>query len=223
MSISAIMENSKRGVESNRSAIELTSENIANVNTPNYSRRLATFTDMNSQTAKFGTLTNSNVSEDLFRKRNSFVDAQFLSQNPNLSKYTLDTELFTQIEDIFAEPGESGISSHLSEFWSAWGDLSNDPESESARMVVVDKSVALEKAFNRVNSELIDLKQNIATNLKGNLDIINTKLNALADINTEISANNSDALMAACDSALRKGLELGSEYKSCSILEINLS
>ena len=195
MSISSIMENSKRGVQANQSAIKLTSENIANVNTPNYSRRLATFSDMNSTTAKFGTLSSSNVSEDIYRKRNSFVDAQFLQQNPNLSKYTTDTELFTQIEDIFAEPGDSGISEHLDEFWSAWGDLSNDPESETARMVVVDKAVALEKAFNRVNSELVNLKENIGTNLQSDVDAINSKLNALAQINTEISANNSDALM----------------------------
>jgi flagellar hook-associated protein 1 FlgK len=189
------MENSKRGVQANRNALEVTSENIANVNTPNYSRRLATFTDMTATSAKFGTLTNSSVSKELSRQRNDFVDAQYLTQNPSLAKYTTDTELFTQIEDIFAEPGESGISEHLNEFWSAWGDLSNDPESESARMVVVDKAVALEKAFNRVNSELIDLKENIATNLQGNIETINNKLNALADINTEISANNSDALM----------------------------
>lgn len=195
MSIAAIMENSKRGVQANRSAIELTSENIANVNNPNYSRRLATFSGMNSQTAKFGTTTNSKVSEDLYRQRNNFVDTQFLQQNPNLAKYTSDTELFTQIEDIFAEPGESGISEHLDEFWTAWGDLSNDPESETARMVVVDKSIALEKAFNRVNSELVDLKQNIGVNLQSNVGDINSKLHALSDINVEISANNSDALM----------------------------
>jgi flagellar hook-associated protein 1 FlgK len=83
----------------------------------------------------------------------------------------------------------------LNEFWAAWGDLASDPESEPARMVVVDKAVALEKAFNRVNSELINLKKNIATNLQGNISDINNKLHVLADINREISANNSDALM----------------------------
>ncbi len=195
MSISAILDNSKRGIQANRSAIELTSENIANVNTPNFSRRLPTFSNMNSKTAKFGTMTNSKVSDDIFRKRNKFVDAQYISQNPNLSKYTSDAELFTQIEDIFAEPGSSGISQHLSEFWTAWGDLSADPESEPSRMVVVDKAVALEKAFNRVNGELINLKSNIASSMQGNLNDINYKLNALSKINVEISANNSDALM----------------------------
>lgn len=195
MSISSIMENSKQGVMANKYAIEVTSENIANVNNENYTRRLATFTNISSNSSQFGTLTGSNVSDELLRVRNSFVDSQFLEQNPNLAKYTMDTELFTQIEDIFAEPGESGISEHLDEFWSAWGDLSNDPESETARMVVVDKAVALEKAFNRVNSDLVNLKDNIATSLKGNIEDINSKLNALAQINTQISANNSDALM----------------------------
>ncbi len=195
MSISGILDHSKRGVQSNKSALELTSENIANINTPGYSRRLATFSDMNSQTAKFGTITNSQISKELARKRNDFIDEQFLTQNPNLAKYSMDSQMFTQIEDIFGEPGASGISQHLNEFWGAWGDLASDPESEPARMVVVDKAVALEKAFNRVNNDLINLKKNIATNMNGNVEDINNKLHALAEINKEITANNSDAIM----------------------------
>src|SRR6056297_2067195 len=204
MSISGILDNSKRGVKANKSAIELTSENIANLNTPGYSRRLATFSDMNSQTAKYGTITNSKISKELARKRNDFVDEQFLTQNPNLAKYSMDSQMFAQIEDIFGEPGESGISEHLNEFWTAWGDLASDPESEPARMVVVDKAVALEKAFNRVNSELTALKKTIGTNLQGNVTEINNNLHALSDINTEISANNSDALMDERDKIVKK-------------------
>ena len=195
MSISAILNNSTRGIQANKNAIELTSENIANINTQGYSRRLATFKGMNSQTAKFGTISGSQVSEDLNRTKNDFITEQFLTQNPNLSKYQMDTSLFTQIEDVFGEPGDSGIGAHLSEFWTAWGDLASDPESEPARMVVVDKSVALEKAFNRVNSELTNMKKNIATNIAGNVEDINAKLHVLAEINKEITANNSDALM----------------------------
>ncbi|MBN2280392.1 MAG: flagellar hook-associated protein FlgK [Candidatus Marinimicrobia bacterium] len=195
MSISAIMDNSTRGITANKSAIELTSENIANINTPGYSRRLATFKDMNSQTAKFGTITGSQISKELARIRNDFIEEQYLTQNPNLSKYQMDTNLFSQIEDIFGEPGENGIGTHLSEFWTAWGDLASDPESEPARMVVVDKAVALEKAFNRVNSELTNMKQNIATNLAGSVNEINAKLRVLSQINQQITANNSDALM----------------------------
>ncbi len=204
MSISSILDNSKRGVQANKSAIKLTSENIANINTPGYSRRMATFNDMNSKTAKYGTISNSQISEEISRKRNKFVDEQFLTQNPNLAKYSMDTQLFTQMEDIFGEPGDSGISQHLNEFWTAWGDLAADPESEPARMVVVDKAVALEKAFNRVNSELTELKKTIGTNLQGNVTEINNYLHALSDINTEISANNSDALMDERDKIVTK-------------------
>lgn len=195
MSITTILENSKRGVQANRIALEVTSDNVANVNNPNYSRRLATFDDMNFNTVSFGTWTNSKVSNELLRKRNSFVDGQYLEQNPTLNKYDMDTKLFTQIEDIFGEPGKSGISTNLNEFWSAWGDLSNDPENESARMVVVDKAVALGKNFNRINSELINLKENIATSLDGDIGEINSKLHMLAQVNYEIAANNSDSLM----------------------------
>jgi len=195
MSISAILDNSTRGIQANKNAIELTSENIANINTPGYSRRLATFRDMNSHMAKFGTISGSQISEDLSRTTNDFINEQFLTQNPNLSKYEMDTSLFTQIEDIFGEPGDSGIGAHLSEFWTAWGDLASDPESEPARMVVVDKAIALEKAFNRVSKELTNMKKNIATNLAGNVEDVNAKLHVLAEINKEISANNSDSLM----------------------------
>ena len=89
MSISAILDNSTRGIQANKNAIELTSENIANINTPGYSRRLATFKDMNAKTAKFGTITGSQISEDITRTRNDFIEEQYLTQNPTLAKYQI--------------------------------------------------------------------------------------------------------------------------------------
>ncbi len=196
MSIASILDTSKRGIQASESAIDVTANNIANVNTPGYTRRTATFSQLkNGKVKTFGSVSGSSKSEEITRSRNRFIDEQYLNQNHSFSKYSSYANLYSQIEDIFAEPKESGLSNHISELWDSWSDLAANPESQAARIIVSDKAVALEKTFNRINSELIHLKEDIAIGVRGNVDDINSRLKLLQSINIQIASNNSDDLL----------------------------
>ena len=150
MSISNIIEIGRRSLFAQQSAINTTGRNIANVNTIGYSRqRLNLRQDLTgvSYLGSFGQEATSQI-------RQSFTDIQIWRENSLLGQYNTDANALAQVQDIFAEPTDAGIANLMTEFWNSWNDLSNDPDSDTAKIVVRDKAIQLSNGFNRVHNEL---------------------------------------------------------------------
>jgi flagellar hook-associated protein 1 FlgK len=204
MPISNILNLSKQALLSHQSAIDTTSNNISNMNTKGYTRRLTNF----DQGLGINQISKNVSDEVVSRVRNSFLEKQFIHQNSYSAKYSMDNTIAKQIEDILSEPGEAGLSHSLSDFWMAWSDLANNPESQSVRTVVKDKSQALVNTFNRVYNDLHQLQNSIKDNLSNKVDSINQKLKQINKINNQLNSNKSDDLLDQRDSLLSELSEL---------------
>jgi len=185
MTISGLFEMGKRSLLAYQSAINTTSTNIANVGNENYSRRRAEFTG----------LSNGMPWEDSVRLRQQFAEQQLWQENQQLGRYgSLDTML-TQIEDIFAEDTDAGLSNVLNQFWNAWNDLANDPESQTARTIVRDKAVVLTDRMRNLYSDLSDLQQQTIPEVESQISQINQKLTELSRINDQLRSGQSGDLL----------------------------
>lgn len=208
MSISSILDISKRALLSHRSAIGTTSQNISNINTLGYSRRRTNFEALDGSQVGFTRL-QSNISGDtITRVRDHFIDQQLNRQNTFLGKYRMDATVFKQIEDIFGEPHESGLSNTLSEFWNSWSELANDPESQNARMIVHDKALSLEQNFHRIYNDMTQLQKSIEEEITQKVGIINQKLNQIKSINGQIVVHQSDDLLDQRDLLVKQLSEI---------------
>jgi len=112
MSISNILETSKRSLLNHQSAINTTANNIANVYTEGYTRRTV---DLSKLSLGFGQMREDAVS----RVKNRFLDNQIWYENQALGKESMNEMLMTQVETIFGEPSDAGLANMLSEFWDA--------------------------------------------------------------------------------------------------------
>jgi len=195
MSISSIFNVTKRALMAHQSAMNTTSSNIANVNTEGYKRRKVELTMLTSYGIRHDNIT---------RLRQQFVERQLSYETQNLSKYEMDKTITTQIEDIFGEPNESGLNNVLSEFWNSWNNLANDPESQYARTNVRDKGVVLANTFNRINSDLNNLNQQIKSDIADEVNQVNQIINQMKSVNQQISAKSSDDLLDQRDLLVTK-------------------
>jgi len=208
MSISSILDISKRALLSHRSAIDITSKNISNVNTEGYSRRRTHFEELNGSLLGFNHINSQTSGETLTRVHNRFIENQLSRQNHYYKKYEMDEMVFKQVEDIFGEPYESGLANTLTEFWNAWNELANDPESQYGRTIVLDKSVSLAQNFNRIFNDLNQLKNSIYEDVTQKVEVANQKLRQLKQLNHQIMANQSDDLMDQRDLLVREVSDL---------------
>lgn len=150
------------GLIAGQEAIDVTGHNITNANTPGYSRQTAVLQTneplpiaaMSPLTGAGGQLgTGVNVTT-FARIRNTYLDAQYRTQNAALGAASTAAEELQQAQSAFDEPSSSGISSQLSAFWSAWSSLANSPSSEAAREGVVSTGAQLATTINQLSAQL---------------------------------------------------------------------
>ncbi|WP_320669665.1 flagellar hook-associated protein FlgK [Patulibacter defluvii] len=163
------LETALRGLLAQQRAIEVTGHNIANETTPGYSRQRADLLAtpaLSVPSSSPRTLTvqlgSGVVVGGIERLRDRFTDVQYRAQASRLGDVSTRSALLEQAELAFAEPGERGIAAQLNRFWSAWGDVANDPRSEPARRVLVEQARTLADAFGTLDAQLATLQAHAA-------------------------------------------------------------
>jgi flagellar hook-associated protein 1 FlgK len=96
------------------------------------------------------------------RIRDTFLDLQYRAQATRLGNEAGKAEGLDRAELALAEPGETGINAKLSEFWSAWGDLSDNANDISARTALIEAADSLAESFSIVDGQLALVSQQAA-------------------------------------------------------------
>lgn len=183
----------KRGLFAQQKAIDVTSHNIANANTEGYSRQRATLEttrpfampSMNNQIGPGQMGTGVDVS-CIQRIRDGFMDYQVRKEKSTLSQYEARDKYLSQIESIFNEPSDSGLSNLIGKFFNAWDQLSKQSESSNARTVVAQQSAALADDLNHTYNQLMSVKSNAQESIKQAVFDLNGMLDRLNKLNQQI-------------------------------------
>jgi flagellar hook-associated protein 1 len=201
MTISSFMglQTALRGLLAQQAAIDTTGHNIANANTPGYSRQTADLTESTPLTIPaFSNVTGGGVQvgtgvdvDTISRIRNTFLDVQYRSQNTSYNDASTRAGVLDQVQTGLAEPSDHGISSQLSAFWSAWSDVANAPQSTSARSALIDTATTLTKSFNQFDQQLSTIQSQAAqqyTDLTGSSGQVQSDASEIATLNQSISS-----------------------------------
>ncbi|MBI3968728.1 MAG: flagellar hook-associated protein FlgK [Chloroflexi bacterium] len=172
-----------RALQANQAAMDVANHNVANANTEGFSRQNValettvpyTIPAMNALTGA-GQIGTGVVVGSIERARDGFLDLQFRNEVATKQEAQVAQNALEEVEAIFNEPSDSGISALFGEFFRSWGDLANDPSDSSARATVVQKSITLTNAFNRTADQLTKIQNN----LDGQVDLAVTDANSLA-------------------------------------------
>jgi flagellar hook-associated protein 1 FlgK len=185
-----------KGVAAQQRALDVTGHNIANANTEGFSRQRAVMvTDMPMYTPN-GYIGSGVDIINVERIRDKFLDQQFRNESNNKGYWDLTFNTYTKIEDILNEPIDGSLRKSMDDFWSAWQDLSKDPESAAIRTTVVQKGITAADSFNHLNDQLELLKKDIGYNLQNKVSDVNSLAARIADINLQIIRSESDGRMA---------------------------
>ncbi len=199
MPISNIYEIGKQTLLAYQSAIQTTSGNISNSNNQNYARRRVELSQLVGGFSGIGISVEKSV-----RMRQEFAEHQLWNENQHLNEYQTNNALLRQIEGVYAEDTESGITSLLTEFWNSWSNLANDPENEYSRAIVRDKGVLLSNSFRRIHSDLVEMQDQLRPEIDAHITEVNQTLQELSRINQRIRSSRSDELLDQRDQLLKK-------------------
>jgi flagellar hook-associated protein 1 FlgK len=126
--------------------------------------------------------------KNIAQTRDIFLDASH-RVNVSAERYNdVRYDTLREIETIMAEPSDRGLSSTFDAFWSAWGDLANDPLNQASRTVVRQRGEQLAMHFNTLTTALDRLRDSTVQRLDATLQSVNTLATQIADLNERIVA-----------------------------------
>ncbi len=166
--------------------IYVTGNNIANVNTPGYSRqRLNMSSDVPINTG-IGPVGNGVTANEVERVYQRFLGVQLNNETQSLGQWEAHRDSLERVELIFNESGGYGLNQVMSEFWNAWQDLTNNPSGSVERTVLLAKSEMLAATFTKNYEDLQKIQRDIDSNIEGAVEEINRLSENMVDLNQKI-------------------------------------
>lgn len=180
-------------VQAQQRAMELVGQNVANANTPGYSRQRVNLTPATTQLNP--TLegypsppsTGSGVDVVSIRRVSTGVLArQLRNETASLREWEARQDGLTRIEGVFQDLSGQGLNSTLDAFWSAWRELAATPDETGARLTVIERGQQVAQQFNVIASRLTELQAGLDDQASTLVEQVNGKAEEVAKLNHQI-------------------------------------
>lgn len=188
--LTKIFDISTRSLAVYRRALEVTSHNIANASNPYFSRQRIIFETDSSDPGAGNVWGNGVKIGDIRRVRDSLIDSHLINTNPNYSDSFKQSQLIGDVEKIFSEPSDLGISNLMTSFFNSFNKLSVTPNSTPLRTDVLNAANNLAAKVNSINQSITVLKGDIRNEFKQKVTEVNSILKQIQQLNVE-QYNNS--------------------------------
>ena len=202
------------GILSNQKALETTSNNITNANTPGYSRQRADFVSNPSQATGSGYIGQGVNVADIQRLNDEFINTQLRSDTTLHSEQTALVENLNGMDDLLGNE-KTGLNQALTQFFGTLQDAAESPASSSLREQALNQADNLVARFKSVDSQLRSREQTVDDRISANLNEINSLADGIAELNLKIaespgraSGRDANELLDKRDEKLRQLSEL---------------
>ncbi|HXW90278.1 MAG TPA: flagellar hook-associated protein FlgK [Terriglobales bacterium] len=174
-----------QALDVDQGAMDVTANNIANVNTPDYSREVP---DLAEQTpVEVGNLTvGTGVTlAQIQSVRDQVLTLQIAEQTAQQNGAQTELNALQQIQALFANSNQ-GIGADITAFFNSISQLSTDPTNAASRAAVITAAQNLAVAFNQTSSSLTSNQLSLNQSVSQTIGQINTLTQQIAQINVQI-------------------------------------
>lgn len=186
------LELASRALQSMQIAMNTTGHNLANVNTPGYSRQRVqlTSTDPHVMEGVPTLFLGSGVRvESIQRIRDMFLDGRVAHTSSQYHRLNTLYQRLTQVEDVFSEPTDAGLSRQIVAFFNAFQELSANPENVGVRASVYQQVDGAARTFRQLASRLDEIFTEMLQRVQSTVGEINSIAQSIADLNVKIRYN----------------------------------
>ena len=184
--MSALMSIGKTAMFASYAALQTTGNNIANANTPGYSRQQAQLSDALGQFTGSGFFGKGVNVTGVSRAYDQHLTNQAVSSASMSSADSTRLDKLTQLEAVFTT-GTSGLGHTAGQFMNSFVDLSNAPADAAARQVVLSNAQDLASRFRAAGDQLTALQASVTQDLKSSVGSVNELATQVASLNHQIA------------------------------------
>lgn len=186
MGLIGILNIGQSALSATQQALSVAGHNVANVNTPGYSRQEAVLTEQAAVDGSPGQVGTGVQVTQIRRIVDSFVNQQLTASNSALGQLNVSNDQLSQIQNIFGDSNNQGIGTQLTDFFSSLQDVASSPSDVTPRSVLLAKAGFLASGFNQVAGELSTRRSSVNDQVKQTITEINGLTKQVAALNSQI-------------------------------------
>lgn len=185
--ISGMFNIGRLALFASQNGLAVTSQNIANVNTPGYTRQEAVLEATRPVSGQPGQIGTGVAVTEIRRIVDRFVENQITSGESNLGRLQTKERFLRRVESVFTDAQGTGMNQALSDLFAALQDLSVNPQNQPERVVLLERGEALVQQIGATDAQLQQIRKDINSEIIGNISDINLLTGRIADLNGQIS------------------------------------
>ncbi|MBU1405509.1 MAG: flagellar hook-associated protein FlgK, partial [Proteobacteria bacterium] len=191
--IGHVLSIAKEALLTHQLSIQVASHNIANVDTPGYTRQSLQLETHNATPISSGMLGGGVKGTDILRNYDQFMVQRLAGQESKLGSLEAQQQSMRLVESVFNEAPGLAINDLMNQFWSSWQDMADDPEISGTRQAVIQSSQLIIDQLHTMTSEITQAKFDIGVSLDTAIGDVNSIVSQIAALNVEISGTESAA------------------------------
>lgn len=169
-------------------ALATTSNNVANINTPGYSRQKVDFATADPQNYGYGTVGNGTRITDIRRTADQLAISRLLDSSGELARLKQLSSMADRVNALVSDPA-TNVSGVWSNFFDSVSGLSSNASGTADRQNMLDGGKALANRFVQLNTHLNNLNSEVNNGLLAGATEINRLAQEIAQINGAIGTN----------------------------------
>lgn len=173
------------GLVTAQNALDTVANNIANVNTPGYSRQRIVQETLPETVSGPSFVGAGATASGIKRLVDSFIAQSLQNASANLYQAENYLEILQQVDNLLADP-TLGVGEDINQFFNALHDVNNDPSSIVARQVFVSQAQRLENSFEASYQQIESIFQSINSELIDTVQQINRFSQEIANLNFQL-------------------------------------
>ncbi|WP_449246317.1 flagellar hook-associated protein FlgK [Desulfarculus baarsii] len=184
--IYSMMDISRWALNASVDQLDVVSHNVANVNTPGYSRQVAVLATRNPQYSSKGYFGNGVQTTTVMQYVDKLLLGRLTANTSDTSYYSAKLSQLTRLEALANEASDTGLGAQITSLFNAWQDLSNNPESSAVRASLQETASNMAQRFQSVANDMLSVQRDIDGYLKDAVSQANLICRTIADLNLKI-------------------------------------
>jgi len=186
LSLNGILSSALTALQTNTAALRVVSNNVANMNTPGYARRV-----VNQQVLVTGGQLQGVSIGDIQRMSDNFLMQESLSSNSAAQQYSTESTVFDQLNGMLGQPGDgSALTTQLDNIYAALGSAALAPNASASQQGILNSFQSLAGTVSNLSTSISNLQQQVDQQVGTSIGSVNGLVQQIYSLNQQIQKAN---------------------------------
>lgn len=184
--INSMLDVGRRSMMNSQTALQTVGHNIANKSTEGYSRQRVEVQSAEPVGAGKLRIGMGAKTAAVTRTNNQYLEKQIGKEQASLGFLNGRGQALHRVEQVYNEQANKGLNQFIGEFFNAFRELSNNPESTATRTLVKETADFVSRDFRRVNTQMTEIRRDLDQQIGTHINEVNELSEEIAVLNEKI-------------------------------------